>query len=44
MESTQDQYIHKKILYKADKKLDTIQQEYFRQLFPSPENPRKLSN
>lgn len=42
--NTQDQYIQKKLLYKFDKKLDAVQQEYFRQMFSSPENPRKLSN
>jgi hypothetical protein len=42
--NTQDQYIQKKLLYKFDKKLDTVEQEYLRQIFPSPENPRKLTN
>lgn len=44
MDSNQDLYILKKILYKFDKKLDLVEQEYLRQMFSFSDNPRKLSN
>ena len=33
---TQDQYIQKKLLYKFEKKLDQVEQEYIKHLFPDP--------
>lgn len=41
--NTQDQFIQKKLLYKFEKKLDLIEQEYLKQIYPSAEAQRKLS-
>lgn len=40
----QDQYIQKKLLYKFDKKLDLVEQEYLKRMFPDPANPNKITD
>ena len=36
--SVQEQYIQKKLLYKFDQKLDLVEQEYAKCMFPSEGN------
>ena len=40
----QDKYIQKKLLYKFDKKLDLVEQEYIKRLFPEDSNPPKVTD
>jgi len=43
MDNTQEQYIQKKLLYKFEKKLELVNQEYMKHMFPSSGLPPKLT-